>query len=233
MTPEKEGVNSDDIMQDVHDIEEELASETPDERTEDKTKGKEGILLWTIGGILLVLVIIFAGPRITGYFNVQDELTVVPYNNFEFTYFDGLWYFEWQQDNKLFNIPLRFHPADVENVTVFGRLDNSFNRKHMYITFDPDSDDLTYVALGAAELSVNMVRVINVVPTAACTKNLTDACLDRPIRTCGKGESVLYLKTANTTRLLLSGECIILEGRGLELLRVIDRLLYKWYKIMP
>jgi hypothetical protein len=148
-----------------------------------------------------------------------------------------MWFFEWQDGGKLFSVPLRFSPYDVENITIEGELNESFNRNDVYVTFDPDSDDMTYLALGATELAVNMARAIDVRPIAACTKNSTgeeefDFCFGRPIIGCSAGKSVIYLKTSEKTRLVLLGECIVIEGRGFELLRAIDRLLYQWYGII-
>ncbi len=222
---------------DEEDFELEGLKKQKEELAEEKkkvAKGSDRLLVWSIIFIVVILALIFAAGYLV---KTRESYETVTYNNFEFTNIGGMWFFEWQDDEKLFTVPLRFNPFEVEDIKTQGRLNSSFNRETVYITFDPDSKDMTYLALGATELAVNMARAINVKPVAACTKNSSngtefDFCIDRPILSCETGKSVIYLKTSEEPRILVKGECIVLEGKGFELLRAIDRLLYQWYGIM-
>jgi len=90
---------------------------------------------------------------------------------------EGSWRFDWQRGDKVFSVPLRFNPKAVENVSLQGSLNESFNRPEVYIAFDPTSGNFSTQAIATGELSLNMIRALSVTPLAACTKNETDACI--------------------------------------------------------
>lgn len=146
---------------------------------------------------------------------------------------EGSWRFDWQRGDKVYSVPLRYNPKQVENVTIIGSLNDSFNRPEAYITFDPTEGNFSTLALASGELSLNMVRALQVKPLAACTKNETDACLSRPIVQCGDPEkSVILIRDEGEPRIWLKGDCIVLFGKDLGILAATDRLLYQWYGIM-
>ena len=128
---------------------------------------------------------------------------------------------------------MHFGPRDLEEVPVIGNLDKSFEKQETYITFDPLSQDMQYVALASAELSINLVKGFGIIPIAACIKQETEACKDRPIVTCdNKDKAVIFIKRANQTAVQLKENCIILQGQGKELVKAVDRFLYDQYNIM-
>lgn len=211
------------------------ANESNESNEQTESKGSDRMLVWSIVFVIAAAVLIFSAGY---YFYSRESYETVEYNNFIFTKMSGMWYFEWQDNDRLYTIPLRFSPYEAENVTIDGKLSESFNRNEVYVTFDPDSGNMSYLALGAAELSVNMARAVGVTPIAACTKsadsegNAFDFCEGRPILSCTPGKSVIYIRAVGSARILLGGECIVLEGSGFELVRAIDRLLYQWYGII-
>ena len=70
-------------------------------------------------------------------------------------------------------------------------------------------------------------------PVAACTKQETEGCIDRPIIDCtAQNASVIYLRDAAPTRIILNGNCMTVQGEKEELLRATDRVLLRWYKIL-
>jgi hypothetical protein len=198
-----------------------------------------GILILIIGGFFIFKH--FSTPAGTATIEDLHKLNLegkggekdYVYNGFSFVYFDGLWYTQMQRDNIMWNIPLHFGPKDLENVSITGKgINDSFKKDEVYITFDPTLKPLSYVALSAAELSSNLIKGIGVMPIAACLKNETDACSDRPIITCESGEAAIYLKQSNETKISLEGNCVILEGQDYELVKATDRFLLQWYRIM-
>jgi hypothetical protein len=95
-------------------------------------------------------------------------------------------------------------------------------------------ENLQYVALAAAELSLNYARGLDRNISAACTVNETDACTQRPIVSCDDGDkAVILLNQTGDAGILLRGNCIELTGKGFELTRAVDRLLYHFFKIQP
>lgn len=156
----------------------------------------------------------------------------VEYNGFKFEHIEGLWYTQWEKGGKVYSVPLRFNPYQVENVTVLGAINASFNRPQMFVAFDPTKGNFSIMALSAAELSLSMVRALGVKPVAACTKNET-ACQDRPIVSCPyQNATVILLQNEGDPAIWLRGDCIALLGSGFDLVRSVDRLLYSWYGII-
>jgi hypothetical protein len=183
-----------------------------------------------------ILGIIIAGIFIAGRFYTPREPSRLIYNQFEFKKADGVWKTEWQRDGQVYDITLRYNPKEVESVPVSGGLNGTFKRQPFYLTFDPDenSSDFKYLALGIAELGLNLVRGMGAQIESACTKNLSDACGDHAIVTCDDDDkAVFYLRTAPEPRVTLDGNCLVLEGKELDLLKAVDRVLYHFYRIMP
>lgn len=196
--------------------------------------GKESkIMNWIIFGFACVLtaVILYASVwQATHKGPVKPEM--VEYNGFNFERIEGMWYTKWQKGSIVYSIPLRFNPYQVENVTVLGAINGSFNRPEMFVAFDPTKGNFSIMALAAAELSLSMVRALNVKPVAACTRNDT-ACENRPIVSCPEQNgTVILIENNGDAAIWLKGDCIVLLGSGFDLLRSVDRLLYAWYGIM-
>ncbi|PIN76022.1 hypothetical protein COV18_01200 [Candidatus Woesearchaeota archaeon CG10_big_fil_rev_8_21_14_0_10_37_12] len=202
-----------------------------DEQQEEYKASKQTIIFSVVAGVVLLVVI---GFLFFGFDDSAPTLPTVEYNYFKFEQIGGMWQTTIELDDQPYEAPFRFNPEQVQDVPVVGKF-SGFVKMPVYITFDPESeyDDFKYLALGVSELTLHMVRALNVSVEAACTKNVTDACVDRPIVTCGDfGKSVIYLHTSNETLVNLSNHCITLSGPELDLLKPVDRLLFQWYKIM-
>jgi len=156
-------------------------------------------------------------------------------NQFVFTKMAGLWNTEWQRGTTLYNIHFHFNPAEAETVPIIDTGFNltEFNEGPIYLTFDPKEGGMEYTTVAAGELSFNLVRALDVEVIAACTENVT-GCYDREIKTCASNDSVIYLREANETKILLGGaegKCMIIQGNQMELVRAVDKLLFMWFKI--
>ena len=181
--------------------------------------------------IIFVIVlgfILFGIPK-------KEKSNTLEYNFFTFEEVGGLWQTEIQIKNQPYLAVFRFNPEQVEDVRMEGEL-SSFRTQPVYITFDPDienKDDFKYLALASSELSLHLIRALNLTLEGACTKNLTDACINRSIVTCDdQDKSVIYLAANPPPQITLKGHCIILNGEGMDLLKSVDKLLYHWYKII-
>ena len=206
-----------------------------EEKKPKKKKDKEAILYWSIVLIIAVVILFFAVSR---FFSKTPEFPAVEYNNWEFTEMAGMWWFEWQMGETMYTVQLRFNTYEVEEIPINGKLDNeAFNAyHHIYITFDLSNNtgqDLAILALAATELTQNMATAINRTPVAACANTLSDACIDRPIRTCENiGEPVIYLKEGGNAKITVENTCVLVEGSQFELIKAIDLVLYRWYGII-
>ena len=159
------------------------------------------------------------------------------YEGYSFVFANGLWYTQVQTISgvSLFNIPLHYSPKDLEDVLVEGGINISvFNsNKEIYITFDPLGSNLNYVALAVGEFDQNIIQAFNKVPIAACDKNETSACSDRPIITCENTDKpVLYLQQEPDAKVIFKNNCMIVQGIGPDIVRSTNRLLLKLYGIM-
>jgi len=185
----------------------------------------------------IVFVLILGGLLLWGKLvkpPAEPELNTLDYNYFEFVEIGGLWNTDIDLGGTLYEATFRYNPEQVEDVYITGTLTN-YNKAPVYITFDPDADEdaFKYLALATTELSLHMVRALNISIEAACTKNETDACIDRPIVTCDDPDkTVVYLQAEPPTQITLGDGCVTLSGEGLDLLKSVDRMLYQWYKIM-
>jgi len=217
------------------------------EQEDDKSSSKKLLIL--IGIVIAAFVIIigsfyvfkhFSGP--TGATTLDDmhQMNVereesdknYVYNGFSFVFLDGLWYTQVQRGNVTWNIPLHFGPKDLEEVEIKGKINDSFKKDEIYITFDPTEKPLGFVALASAELSLNLAKGIGVIPIAACLNNKSDACEGRSIIDCESGEATIYIKQDNETKVILDDNCVIIQGQEYGLIKATDRFLLQWYRIM-
>lgn len=186
--------------------------------------------LYAIFFIIIVFVVLIVGTNIKR----EEPLPTVEYNHFVFQKMAGLWHTQWSREGTLYTVSLHFNPYEVERVPAMGKLnDTNFNRETVYITFDPEDGNLNYVNLAVAEMSLSIARAFEVTPIAACAENKTIACENRPIVDCdSEDKAVIYVRKANETRILLDDNCVILQGKDLELLKAVDKFLYVWYGII-
>jgi len=230
---------------------EEIEDDFFDDEDEEENRSSKKLLI-LIGVIIGIFIVFFAFSfGYNKFFTGNSVLTLSDlhvknlngefgeenyiYNGFSFVYLDNLWYTQvMRPDGTLLDIPLRFGPKDIENVSTEGVIDESFMKNEVYVTFDPTDTPLSYVALSASELSSNLASGMGVLPVAACSENETDACAIRPIVDCDdKDKAVIYLKKSNSSASVkLNGNCVILEGEDWELIKAVDRFLYKWYQVM-
>ncbi len=212
-------------------------------KKEEKRVLKNKTVFLVIAAIILFFVIFFAvrhfmQPDDYNPFELPEGEEELSYNGFRFVKIEGLWYTQWQREENLYTIPLRFNPVDAEKVPTEGTLDvELFNKmQDIYITFDLSEEEgknFTMLALASTELSQNLVKAIQRNPIAACTNNESDACRERPIIDCNtEGVPVILIREQSPTKVILDGGCMTLQGEGMDLLRAVDKVLYQWYGII-
>ncbi len=218
------------------------------ETVKEKEQKSQKFLLYIIGFIILIIAAFLITQNISkeSEFVTKDEMfnRVIKgdvdeangymYNGYAFVFDDILksWFTRIQIDDELIEISLHFGPRDLENVTIYGSLDERFNQKTIYLTFDPNSTQMSYIAVSAAELSLNLAKGLNAIPVAACTSN-ESACIDRPILTCDNTDKpVIYIKKDNRTAVMLDGNCVTLKGNEWGITKAVDKFLLNWYRIM-
>ncbi len=147
---------------------------------------------------------------------------------------DGLWWADVYVLGTLYKTPLHFGPRDLENVTITGQLNDSFNQQpDIYVAINPETSD-KYYSLAISELSLNLAKVMNRAPIGACTTENDVVCPERKIVSCANpnGSPTIELEINDTSSIQLQGTCIKITGKEYGLTRAVDRLLYRWYGVM-
>jgi len=226
----------------------------PEEVQEEK--GLQFFLL--VAGIVLVVVaLLIVVPRffesdlitLEDYHKAniagEDLDNAYVYNGFSFVHYDGLWYTQIfnQYTKTLYDVPMHFGPKNVTDLTVAGNLNEYFlllrnntipgdYLASTYLTFDPDNEQMSYVALSTGELTQNLAKTLSLAFIPACTTASED-CGDVPVITCDNTDDpVLYLKASDEPGVFGAGNCLIIQGNEWELVRAVDRFLLGLYNVM-
>ena len=218
---------------------------------EKKSSNSDKVLIIGIVFIILLIAIFFS----VRYFYKPKVLTVDELNKenvqgklgsedgymyngvYSFVKSSGLWFFQLKSPSGkvLYNIPLHFGPKELEDIEIEGRVSKLFDSSHeVYITFDTSATELQYTALAVGELDQSLLTAFAKLPISACDKNETEACSNRPIITCENTNNtpVIYFKSNDTTKIIYRDNCAIVQGRGIEQVRAVDRMLLQWYGVM-
>lgn len=150
---------------------------------------------------------------------------------------DGFWYtaLQSQTGRTLYNFAFRYSPTELEKIPVRGNLNSNFfnNATEYFITFNPTAQNLSYTVLAVNDFNQHMLNVFKKTPIAACDRNETTACVERPIITCDYTENVVvYIKDSDKAGIEFHGNCITIFGQGFDQVKGVDRALYKFYNIM-
>lgn len=201
----------------------------------DKTDAKKEALI--VFGVVLVICVFFfsIGMYIKNKANPVQESEYS--NGFEFKKVGNSWYttmyspgYEMQV-----NANFRYSPSEVNDIPVDGNLRDFFklNNGTAYFTFDPTSN-LTYLTVVAADLAKYLKVLNGVTLEAACTKDESNACAERPIITCEteKITPVILIKYSEVSGVSMKNNCLTIYGSGEGLLKAYNKVMFLWYGIL-
>ncbi len=156
---------------------------------------------------------------------------------YSFVKFDNLWYTQMvsPKGTRFYNIQFRYGPKEVEQIKINGALNAELfnNATEYYVTFNPTEGNFSSMALAVSDFNQHMTKVFFKQPIAACDRNETTACIDRPIITCDNTDKmVVYVKDSNNSGVNYNNNCITIEGKGFDLVKGVDRVLYGLYDII-
>ena len=161
--------------------------------------------------------------------------TATLYNGFSFVKLNNLWYSQVQTQGTLLDISFEYHPTELEDIGMEKLSKQFYNLENIYITFNPDDEGLQYVAVAAGKLTLGLSRAGNIMPLAACTKNITEPCQQRPIVSCDNAPdsvAVIQLEQAEKTSIEIKRNCVLITGKDKELTRAAERFLMGMYGII-
>lgn len=185
-----------------------------------------------LSGVVLIVLAILAIVYIGRFFSPTGP-EISEYNNWKFYQQDKTWHFNWQGQN-LYDVQLRNHPTAVEKIPLIGKLNDTFNdREEIYVTIDPrQKDQMKWLSLAKAELIWSLIGPFNKKIIDACTVNTTE-CEGFPIVNCATpNASVIMLAADGPSMIYSQDECILLTGKENDLVKSVDKLLYKWYGVI-
>ncbi len=180
----------------------------------------------------IFIIVLFLIPELTPE---EPAITEVKYNYFTFKKAGPVWDTLVKYEGKILQPSFRFLPGEVENVTVKGNLDKAFARDTVYLTFDPLTEQSQFqtMAIAVSEMGMNLQKGLGKQISSACTRNETEACINRTIIQCkDTNESVIFFNPVGEPEVILEGMCVELRGSGFDLLKSVDRVLYAWYGII-
>ena len=164
-----------------------------------------------------------------------DETEGMMYNGHSFVKYDNMWWTVVGVEQKEVTHPFHNSPKDVANISITGEFNSdTFNKNQdVYISTDPTIVD-KYYSLGAIALSVSVGKGINKHPVGAWSKSYEYNPGNVSIVTCdnANGRAVVEFVQDNRTAVELDGTCMRVIGKSRESLRAMERLLYRWYRII-
>jgi hypothetical protein len=168
--------------------------------------------------------------------NLSSE-SFYSYNGYVFTKKENFWTTTVKVGLQPYDLILYYGPRDLEDIHIVYKLNNFSNLltnyKRVLITFDPDSQGLQYIGVSGATLTKALVKVFDVNPVSACTKNVT-ACDKKPIiSACNDTQyPLIIIKNQEPTSVVYEGNCLILQGKNNDLIRATDKALLGWYGVL-
>ena len=222
----------------------ESAKEEHKSKKEEKEEKESirSIVIVCVAFLLIFGMILLAKPLmdLKNKASTEGKEVLREYHGFIFTNSTGLWKTTVQQKGTktVYEINLHYAPWELIEYAVdgnplkfFGLLElNKLNA--LFVTFNLPSSQNSYLALAAAELSMNLAIGLNITPIAACTKNITDECSTRPIVDCTKKNSVVIkFEESSEEGISINKNCLIIKGNEMSFLKGVDKLLYTMYMI--
>ena len=209
------------------------SEETESQKVIAKSPKRNIKIILVLIAIIVIAALLYKGNQ---YYEEKKEYdaTHKVYNYYTFENDEIHWKTTWINNNQPYILNFRHWPGELEDIKITGKLNSVFsNASDVYLTFDADGEDFDYLALAATEISLNINQVLGKNIFAACIANNTPDCYMRPIVTCEDRETaVIFLRVAENPQVILSGNCMTLEGTDEELVMAAERVLYAWYGIM-
>lgn len=214
------------------------------------------VFLGIVVFLFLTIVVIFkyvSGPTTLNELHqenlekMRDTDTAYVYKGFSFIKKDGLWHTQVEDHatGRVYNVPLHYGPREVEGVLVMGNFSEFWKRtvnntiskykRQTYVTYNLGQEDqLSSLALAAGELSINLAEAYGMAAIPACINKNSSVCKKIPTITCTTTtEPVIYLSVEDSLPVVATREnCLVIQGKGEELVRSVDRFLYLLYEIM-
>lgn len=175
---------------------------------------KQNIKQWAVGIVLIIVIIvgIVGGSFQRGTDN--DNTNKIEYNDFEFVGQGDYWILSLNNENFIFN----YNPEEVERVE--GNLNsiNNYYNKPLYIFSENNNAE--------AEIYQNLFYYNKLVQRMqkACPED--EKCAeDIPTKNCE--DNFIIIKESDLSRIYQQENCVFIEGKQEDLLKLTDEFLFK------
>lgn len=186
-------------------------------------KRKEKRKKFWIGAIMVFLMTF----GILGVFTNSEGRQKWEYNGFKFTQEESFYVTKINGEKMGFN----YLPQTLQSINITGDLKGKIISPTMFITFDPESSlqNLLYIDTIRNDLQATLDSVV----ISAKTKESEAYIL--PIITCENATQfvpVLYFNVSNTTSIVETNGCVVLNGQTVEFFKLRDLVVYTYYGVM-
>jgi hypothetical protein len=168
--------------------------------------------------------------------NTPEEVNTT-YNGFNFNLMDGVWITEWQGRNALYKIAFRYHPKDLENVSIVYKNKSRWNvllgtPPKVYLTLNATNNaSLGYVTFAGIEVTRLLVQFMRANVSIRCTGIQEQLCpTENEVVVCDsskdRDKAIVFIDYTNKTEVVIDDNCVILRGTDENLIRSEERFLY-------
>ena len=149
-------------------------------------------------------------------FERTDENKKVVYNNYEFVSSGEFWVLNFESVNLVF----KYNPEQVESVNVSLKTIENYNQKPLYI-YSEDNQ-------AGAEVYKNIYPFVQRVQEACLTG---EVCNNKnlPVKICE--DNFIIIKEKSETSIKQEKNCVFIEGKKEDLLKLSDEFLFRVFKI--
>lgn len=157
------------------------------------------------------------------------------YSGIEFSRKNDFWYADLKTANTVYSTEFYYGPREIENIPVEGKtFGEKFQKKELYVTFNPYDSNMTFIALAIGQLDTHLVKTFQKNLIAACTDENATGCFSRPVITCANATdtAVIYVKQAELPKITFEGNCVMIEGREWDIVKAAENVLMRAYAII-
>jgi hypothetical protein len=167
-----------------------------------------------VGGILILVMILSTIGYSLNSNNSNGDSNRLIYNNIEFTQTSGVWNANFEN----YQFSFKNNPNEVGKVNSSLNLLNSYQDKPLYI-YSEDSNSETEIYRNLFYQNKIALRVQEACPESeTCTG-------DVPSKTCS--DNFIIIKQSNSSSIEQDKNCVFIEGKSDDLIKLSDSFLYK------
>ena len=179
--------------------------------TENKRKKRNGLIM----GIILIFIMFFSVIGYSFRGREDNDVKKIDYKRFEFIEGNGFWILNIENLNFVF----KYNPYEVEKINYRLKYLDNYYEKPLYVSSENRDAEL--------EIYKNLDPRINQI-----VQRIQSACLDSencdgnlPVKTCE--DNFIMIKESNVSKIIQEENCVFIEGKKEDLVKITDEFLFK------